>query len=112
MKRASAYWKLDVSVLLRIPHPTVNNHTESAEFLRSRGHEPSPTSRSEALGLLDVHDVAFLVGVREVYWRGWAGTVGLHHFHGEGRTIDADTWLWREHLHPIQKAPVRILELD
>jgi hypothetical protein len=56
--------------------------------------------------------VAWFIRVCEVNRRYRAGTLRLDHFHRNGWPVDARSTTWRVHLETIQKAAVRVLELD
>lgn len=80
---------LHIDVLLRIPHATIDDRAQTAQLLRPRRHQSAPAGRGQALGLLDVHDVALLVRVGEMERRCRAGALRLDHLHGDGWSVDA-----------------------
>ncbi|RYP59900.1 hypothetical protein DL769_008342 [Monosporascus sp. CRB-8-3] len=53
-------------MLFNISYAPVDNNTCSTKALGPCRHQPTPASRVEAFGLLDVHDLAGLIAVREM----------------------------------------------
>lgn len=78
-------------MLLRIPHAPINHRSQTAQLLRPSRHKTTPARRVHPLRLLDVHDMALLIGVGEMHRRRRAGTVRLDHFHRNCWSIDAPT---------------------
>lgn len=99
-------------MFLDVPHTTIDDSTQTSKFLRPGRHQAAPARGRKSLRLLDVHDVARFIRVREVNRRRRAGTLGLDHLHCNCRSVDAGSASRREHLETVQEAAVRVLELD
>lgn len=97
-------------MLNNIANPPVDDDASGPEILGPRRHEAAPAGRVQALGLLDVHDLAGLVAVGKVLGRLRRGRVaGLDHLDGHSRADDPP---WRSHPEAVEEAPVRVAKLD
>lgn len=103
-------------VLPHIPHPAVHHHPLGAEVLCPRAHQPAPAGRVHAPGLLDVHDRARPVVVREMAgWPRRVVVVGAHHLYRQRGTHDAGcrccSGEGRAHAEAVEEAALGVLEL-
>lgn len=106
------YWERDVAVFLYISHPTVDDDTQCAQCVSTRGHKSSPACRRQTLGLLNIHHMPFFVSICKMdRWR-WSWAFGLDHLDGDSRAVNSGAWFRRKHLESIQESSVRMFEFD